>query len=391
MKKQKNKGITLIALVITIIILLILAGVSILALTESGLFEKTKEAKQKSENAQAEENVILKDYENTLNEYLSKTGENSSKEDDKIPVTLASKASVGDYVKYTPNIIDKADIAYTSLISDLTTYSGNTDKSYNTSNLIQQETLNWRVLDIVKDENGNDCVRLISEVPTTKSTVRLEGYNGYNNAVYLIDKTCNTLYNNSKYAKNVQNLKIEDIQKYMKETNYSMINPAYGIKHSPTLKYYPSILMQEKNQTITTSDATKQPTTRLDLSEQTNPINQIESNQVSSWTLKGTIWYKTMEENDFEYSIYYNLFINEHTNPYWISSRFVDTTDLVAAFYVRKINLKNVTGYWLYYSNDKSQNDTNYLRPVVTLKSDVLIDSSNSGDGSEVGKEYILK
>ena len=36
--KNKQKGITLIALVITIIVLLILAGVSISSLTGSGLF-----------------------------------------------------------------------------------------------------------------------------------------------------------------------------------------------------------------------------------------------------------------------------------------------------------------------------------------------------------------
>ncbi len=38
--KTKNRGITLVALVITIIILLILAGISISSLTGSGLFQK---------------------------------------------------------------------------------------------------------------------------------------------------------------------------------------------------------------------------------------------------------------------------------------------------------------------------------------------------------------
>ena len=44
MKKKINgeKGITLIALVITIIILLILAGISISALTNQGLFKNAK-------------------------------------------------------------------------------------------------------------------------------------------------------------------------------------------------------------------------------------------------------------------------------------------------------------------------------------------------------------
>ena len=51
MKKILNKeyGITLIALVITIIILLILAGISISALTNTAIFQRTKDAKAKSE------------------------------------------------------------------------------------------------------------------------------------------------------------------------------------------------------------------------------------------------------------------------------------------------------------------------------------------------------
>lgn len=60
--KNEQKGITLVALVITIIILLILAGISIASLTQTGLFEKAKDAKQKSENAQVKENEILENY-----------------------------------------------------------------------------------------------------------------------------------------------------------------------------------------------------------------------------------------------------------------------------------------------------------------------------------------
>ena len=50
--KKKSNGITLVALVITIILLLILAGISISALTNTGIFQKAKDAKQASENAE---------------------------------------------------------------------------------------------------------------------------------------------------------------------------------------------------------------------------------------------------------------------------------------------------------------------------------------------------
>ena len=68
MKKYENKtlGITLVALVITIVILLILAGISISTLTNTGIFEKAKEAKQKSENAQKEEDRLISEYEKEI-------------------------------------------------------------------------------------------------------------------------------------------------------------------------------------------------------------------------------------------------------------------------------------------------------------------------------------
>ena len=62
----QNKGITLVALVITIVILLILAGISISTLTNTGIFQKAKDAKQKSENAHKEEESFLTEYEKEI-------------------------------------------------------------------------------------------------------------------------------------------------------------------------------------------------------------------------------------------------------------------------------------------------------------------------------------
>ena len=56
---KSTKAITLIALVITIVVLLILAGISIQAITSTGLFEKTKQATQESKYANAAEKVAL--------------------------------------------------------------------------------------------------------------------------------------------------------------------------------------------------------------------------------------------------------------------------------------------------------------------------------------------
>lgn len=68
---RKNEiGITLIALVITVIVLLILAGVTIATLTgDNGILTRTQEAKEETEQAQKDEEKILNSYEDTINEY----------------------------------------------------------------------------------------------------------------------------------------------------------------------------------------------------------------------------------------------------------------------------------------------------------------------------------
>ena len=71
MLSKKNKGITLVALVITIVILLILAGISISTLTNTGIFGKAKEAKKKSDEASANEQSLLYEYEDELSKYTS--------------------------------------------------------------------------------------------------------------------------------------------------------------------------------------------------------------------------------------------------------------------------------------------------------------------------------
>ena len=59
MKKNRNNGITLVALVITIIILLILAGISIQAISNTGLFANAKRAKDESMKGQLQEEISL--------------------------------------------------------------------------------------------------------------------------------------------------------------------------------------------------------------------------------------------------------------------------------------------------------------------------------------------
>ena len=91
MLKNKNKGITLVALVITIIILLILAGISISSLTNTGIFGKAKEAKQKSADAELDQNTKLDEYENEIDNYLPKKNNNKTVEQAKEKVLSTEK------------------------------------------------------------------------------------------------------------------------------------------------------------------------------------------------------------------------------------------------------------------------------------------------------------
>lgn len=65
--KRQNEGITLIALVVTIVILIILASISVnLVFKEDGLIDKAKQAKDMQINAQEQEDHTLSEIAKTI-------------------------------------------------------------------------------------------------------------------------------------------------------------------------------------------------------------------------------------------------------------------------------------------------------------------------------------
>mgnify|MGYP006977719832 CR=1 FL=1 len=361
MLRKENKGITLVALVITIIILLILAGITISSLTNTGLFSKAQEAKEKTKNATENQAKTLNEYEDELNKYVSGTTSTQK---------LADKVKVGDYVEYTPDELSNESL--TTLKTNLNTYSGNSSSTVNTA--IKRDDLKWRVLDV---QNGQ--VRLISETPTT-SKIELYGYNGYNNAVKLIDDACSTLYTNKQLVSKVQNLKIEDITKYM--TKQPELDTT---TYSPTNKYYPEILLKEKGQTVNGTTGAE-----LDLSEQTEFINQTTKPQVNSWILRKTYWFHSMNNTDsFKDTKYYELFINNGNNysTYWVSSRCIDADSYHSSFNVHIVNMGFIDANGLCNSDTNNSTNECTFRPCITLNSNVQV---TSGNGT-VEQAYIIK
>ena len=73
-KFKKNHGITLIALVVTIIVLLILAGISITMLTgQNGILNRAKESKEQTSMSQKKEKLALSNMEELIDENVNET------------------------------------------------------------------------------------------------------------------------------------------------------------------------------------------------------------------------------------------------------------------------------------------------------------------------------
>lgn len=72
---MKNKGITIIALIVTIIVLLILASVSITMITgENGILSKAKLSKENSNLSEIEEQNRLGQYNESIDKYTTSRG-----------------------------------------------------------------------------------------------------------------------------------------------------------------------------------------------------------------------------------------------------------------------------------------------------------------------------
>ena len=142
-KIKNSKGITLIALVITIVVLIILAGVAInLTLSSNGIFNKAKEAKEQYLNAQEAEQEKI----NILSSQLS-NGEVSEENTPTVTtysvtfngtnVTSNGVSSVNENETYTATLTAMSGYSITSVVVTMgeTTLVENTGYTYSSGNL----------------------------------------------------------------------------------------------------------------------------------------------------------------------------------------------------------------------------------------------------------------
>ena len=131
--KRNNKAITLIALVITIVVLIILAAVAInLSLGNNGIFNRAKTAKEQYQNAQ--------DYEETG---IAKV---SNKIDDYIGVSGSTRFNVQSTDLWTGNAANGGTITLSESyknFKELVIYFGNPTGEPISKETVELSTLNW--------------------------------------------------------------------------------------------------------------------------------------------------------------------------------------------------------------------------------------------------------
>ena len=290
-KKEKQhivaneKAITLIALVVTIVILLILAGVTItMTLGQNGLFTRAREGRAAYEESEVRDDLsmLITQYtwdkasektDKSLGDYLKDNGATSVKANadgttleveykgyvftvnkDSGEITGVSKGE-GNDSPTTPTIIPKVGeiVSYTP-DTPSTGYDLSTAKSgYSSAQTIDStyDPTTWKIMEI--DENGN-ITKLFGVPSSSQSSVYFRGSTGYNNGVYLLNDICKSRYGNASLGATARSLTIEDIESRMNATGIAARNAyksgttQYGTTRKYTGNYtkYPALYEQEK-------------------------------------------------------------------------------------------------------------------------------------------------
>ena len=372
--KKTEKGITLVALVVTIVVLLILAGVSInLVLGNNGIIAKAKEAETKSAEASQNDlkgmNALAEEMNNALGEK---------------PKVDLSKYKIGDSVNYT---YDPASSSYT-LESKYSGYSSN-------KTIAQTTGLTWKVLNVDKE---NDTVDIISTNPTS-STVIFANILGYNNGPYLMNEICKAQYSNKTLGVNARSINLLDMEKHLTADGitarnayqYDSSTAKYGTtKTYPSNTKYPSLYANQKGAgpNITEAEASKkitQPDTTKgnDPYEESKPIVPKGTTEPTNDSTYGTgnpltvtQTYYYIPINDTNYGTASSILAN--STKFWVAARDVHTRSDYATFGLR-IADTNAYGCNMFYSNGDTGGSTCALRPVVSLPSSLLTGEQTNG------------
>lgn len=169
---NNKRGITLVALVITIAILLILAGISIIGLTKTGVLKNAELAKEEyQKSVKKEENDL-----NKINEYIKGNRENNTKESELIQeVTFEVIETKGISIKVQINVQE----ANENDARGYFVYINDEVVAVKDENIIKIEKLNiateYKIKCGVIDKNGNIKESSENKVQTLEKEVLYDG------------------------------------------------------------------------------------------------------------------------------------------------------------------------------------------------------------------------
>lgn len=221
---MKNKqGITLIALIITIIILLILVGVSVNLLIKGDLFGSAEKAVNGTNAKVEEQQTRVDELMRELNQVEAKNAVHDWQYTDNTRAQIrctCSKCkafndgdstgrtlSIGQQIGETQYIT--ASTSITAERSGFTRWNSTTNQAEPVDQTLDldNEEIKWVVFGY-KDKNNdgkNEILLLTTEKPIEQA-ITFEGESGYNNGIEEIEKMCKELY-----GSNVSGITIEDV------------------------------------------------------------------------------------------------------------------------------------------------------------------------------------
>ena len=155
-KLKNEKGITLVALVITIIVLLILAGVTLsMVMGESGIFGKANSAKEKTQLSNAEETIKLAVLENQVK---SVSGD-AALTNDQLKEEIAKKLTEQGYTVSGSKVTYYGDKTI-----DIENYLEKESKTYTAYNVGDQVTVGGENFYVIKASSASEeKVTLLAE------------------------------------------------------------------------------------------------------------------------------------------------------------------------------------------------------------------------------------
>ena len=371
MKTKEMKGITLVALVVTIVVLLILAGVSInLVLGNNGIIAKAKEAETKS--AEASENDLK--GMNALTEEMN----NALGEKPKVDLT---KYKIGDFVNYEYDVVS----------SGYETPS--TENGFGNQTIAQStETLKWRILNI---DEAKGTVDLASAAPTS-NTVGFKAILGYNNGPYVMDKICEALYSNNSRGIKARRIDLLDMEKHLTSDGITARNgSSSAVKYGKTKTYasnteYPSLYAGQKGAGVNVAETeVETKMEKIDITKGNDPYEESKAIAETEPTKDST--FETGKPLTVT-STYYGISINgtnygtagdvmKSNNAFWVASRCVYADSDYAHFGLRDAYTHMYNGS-MYDSSGSTGSNDYCLRPVVSLPSSILSDTKDAASGA---------